>query len=120
MNQSPMLILEDKEDKKLNQLTLAVYVLQCASLFVGVTALVAIIINYIKRPEVQGTRFESHFAWQIRTFWGALLGYVLGVMLFLVLIGYPILLATWVWFVYRVVRGLLNWNDGKPMPDTWI
>lgn len=115
-----MLILEDQEDKKLNQLTLAVYVLQCASLFVGVTALVGVIINYIKRPDVLDTRFDSHFAWQIRTFWGALLGYMIGGVLTIVGIGFLILAATWVWFVYRVIKGLLNFNDGKPMPNTWI
>jgi len=120
MNRQPMLILEDSEDQKLNQLTLIVYILQFASLLVGVTALIGVIINYVKRPDAQDTRFESHFNWQIKTFWVALLGYVLGALLTFVGIGVLILGATWVWFVYRAVRGLLNLNDGKPMPDTLL
>ncbi|RXZ43601.1 DUF4870 family protein [Crenobacter cavernae] len=103
-------------DKKLYQLTLVVYILQIVSLFVGVTALVGVIVNYIKKPDVAGTVFESHFAWQIRTFWWALAGYVLGFLTTFLLVGFLILFATWVWFIYRVVRGFLAFNDGKPLP----
>jgi uncharacterized membrane protein len=50
------------------QLTLVTYLLYAASVFVGVTAIVAVIINYIKRDDTRGTIYESHFTWQIRTF----------------------------------------------------
>lgn len=121
MNQQPMLILEDSEDKKLNQLTLIVYVLQLAGLLTaGVTSLIGVIINYVKRPDANGTRFESHFNWQIKTFWVALIGWVVGSLLMIVGIGFLILGAAWLWFIYRAVKGLLYLNDGKSMPDTWI
>ncbi len=55
-----------------------IYALYAASLFIGVTAIVAIVLNYIKREEAQGTWLESHFIWQIRTFWWSLLWLVVG------------------------------------------
>ncbi|HJU49964.1 MAG TPA: hypothetical protein VJ575_04355, partial [Pseudogulbenkiania sp.] len=103
-------------ERKLNNLTLAVYILQALSLFVGVTAIVAIIINYLKRDDTRGTLYESHFLWQMRTFWWGLLGLALGYLTMFLLVGFVILFAVYVWLIYRVVKGFLNLNDGKPMP----
>jgi len=100
----------------LRQLTLVTYILYALSPFVGVTAIVAIIINYIKRDDARGTLYESHFSWQIRTFWWGLLWTVVGGALIFVLVGFAVLAANGIWMIYRVVRGFLNWNDGKPMP----
>ncbi|KIA79763.1 DUF4870 family protein [Chromobacterium amazonense] len=108
--------LLDENERKLNNLTLAVYILQAVSLLVGVTGIVAVIINYVKRDDVRGTLYESHFEWQIRTFWLALLGYVIGAVLTWLLVGFVILFAVWVWYIYRVVKGFLYFNDRKPLP----
>jgi len=100
----------------LKQLTMVCYILYAVSMFVGLTGLAAIIINYVKRDETRGTIYESHFAWQIRTFWFGLLWAVIGVVTTFLLIGFVILFADFVWCVYRIVKGFLNWNDNKPMP----
>ncbi|CAG4908036.1 DUF4870 family protein [Paraburkholderia gardini] len=88
----------------------------------GLTALVAIIINYVKRPDVAGTPFEAHFNWQIRTFWWGLLGHVIGIALFIVLIGVPILWAVAIWMLYRIIKGWLYLYDNKPLmnPRAWF
>lgn len=96
-------------------LTMIIYVLYAVSYVVGITAIIAIIINYVKREDVAGTFMESHFRWQIRSFWFGLLWFVIGGILAIVLIGWAIIFATWVWLVYRVVKGILYLNDGKPM-----
>ena len=96
-------------------LTTVIYALYAASFFVGITAIVAIIMNYVKRDDVRGTYLESHFRWQIRTFWFALLWAVIGGLLSAVLIGIPILIATGIWVIYRIVKGWLNHNDRKGM-----
>ena len=62
----------------LKQLTMIVYVLYALSAFIGVTGIAAILINYIKRDDTRGTIYESHFTWQIRTFWWSLLWAVIG------------------------------------------
>jgi len=98
------------------QLTLVTYLLYAASVFVGVTAIVAIIINYVKRDDARGTLYESHFTWQIRTFWWGLLWSVIGGLTVFLIVGFAILAANWLWLIYRIVKGFLNWNDGKPMP----
>src|SRR6202012_787479 len=57
----------------------------------GVSGVVAVIINYLKRSETVGTPYEAHFEWQSRTVWMGLVGHLIGVALFIVLIGVPIL-----------------------------
>jgi uncharacterized membrane protein len=110
--------MEDAEKlKELKTLTRVVYALQAAGFVLGgITWIVAVVINYVKRDEVAGTWFESHFRWQIRTFWFGLLWGVIGGILALVLVGFAILFADAVWIIYRIVKGWLNLNDGKPMP----
>lgn len=94
----------------------AVYALQALSFFFGVTALVAVVINYVKREDAAGTVYASHFDWQIRTFWWGLLWTVLGFMLILALgLGFVVLFAAWVWAIYRVVKGWLKLTEGKPV-----
>ena len=107
-----------RDDESLRTLTLVVYILQGVSLFVGVTAVVGIIINYVKRDEAAGTLWQSHFAWQIRSFWLALAGYVLSIPLFWLFgLGMLIFAVTWVWYVYRIVRGFLAFNDRRALPQ---
>ena len=85
----------------------------------GVPSIIAVIINYLKREEARGTFVESHFRWQIRTFWFALLWCVIGGMLFITLLGVPLALgvffATGLWAIYRIARGWLALRDRKPM-----
>jgi uncharacterized membrane protein len=100
----------------LRQLTLVVYILYALSWLVGLSAVVAIIINYVKREDVAGTLYESHFTWQIRTFWWSLLWCVIGLLSMVILIGFVVLLVTAIWSIYRLVKGWLYWNDRKPMP----
>lgn len=94
-------------------LTMMVYALQAASFFVGITAIVAIVVNYVKLDDVRGTWLESHFRWQIRTFWYGLLWGVIGTITFILIIGWFILAADAIWVIYRIVKGWLNLNDGK-------
>ena len=96
-------------------LTHVIYALQAASLLVGITALVAVIINYVKRPDVAGSWLESHFRWQIRTFWFGLLWSVMGFITAFVVVGYFILAANAVWLIYRIVKGWLRLADQKAM-----
>lgn len=97
------------------QVTTVIYALYAASILVGVTCLVAIVMNYVKKDEVAGTFLESHFRWQIRTFWFALLWSVVGVISLFFLVGFFVLGANLLWFIYRIVKGWMNLNDGKPM-----
>jgi uncharacterized membrane protein len=99
----------------LKQITLVIYVLQALSFAFGVTAIVGLVINYIKKDEVAGTYLESHFDWQIRTFWWGLLWAVIGFILAFVLIGFAVMFAAWVWAIYRVVKGWLKLNDNQPV-----
>jgi uncharacterized membrane protein len=103
------------DNSSLKNLTVLVYVLYAASFLAGVTAIVAIIINYVKKSDVAGTIFESHFRWQIRTFWFGLLWSVLGATTSHMMAGWVILGANGIWFIYRIVKGLLYLNDGRPM-----
>jgi uncharacterized membrane protein len=85
----------------------------------GLPSIVAVIMNYARRSATRGTYLESHFRWQIRTFWFALLWAVVCGVLMLTIIGIPLaflgLAALGVWIAYRVIRGWLALRDGRPM-----
>ena len=87
----------------------------------GWPSIIAVILNYVKRNDVQGTFLESHFCWQIRTFWFALLWVVVVALLTITVIGIPIaILLAWgvgLWVLYRIARGLLRLMDGRAMPS---
>ena len=119
-------------------LTHVVYALHAVSLVIGAfgaatvigaflfgwPSIIGVIINYVKRDEARGTFLESHFKWQIRTFWYALLwavvAFLVSLPLMVVLIGFltwPVLMfALGVWAIYRIARGWLALRDGKAMP----
>jgi uncharacterized membrane protein len=91
------------------------------SFLVGWPSIIAVILNYLKRSDARGTWLESHFRWQIRTFWFGLLWVSLCVLFVLVTLGIGILIA-WlplgvitIWFIYRIARGWLALNDRRPM-----
>jgi uncharacterized membrane protein len=107
--------VSEQKLKSAQNVTTVVYALQAASILVGITFLVGVIVNYIKLEDVRDTWLESHFRWQIRTFWFAFLWGVLGVLTLGLGIGLFILTANSIWFIYRVIKGWLNLNDGKEM-----
>lgn len=93
-----------------------VYALQAASFFLGgITSIIGVVVNYVKLADVRGTWFQSHFRWQIRTFWFSLLWTLIGAITVYVLIGWVVLAAVFVWVVYRIVKGWLYLNDGRLM-----
>lgn len=85
----------------------------------GVPSILAVIISYIKKGDARGTYLESHFRWQIRTFWAVLVWCVVGGIFFITLIGIPVALgiffAAGIWAIYRIARGWLALKEGKPM-----
>ncbi len=97
------------------KVTMAVYALQAASFVLGVTLIAAVILNYIKKEDVQGTWLASHFRWQIRTFWFSLLCGAIGAVTLLAGIGFVILGITTIRFIYRIVKGWLRLSEGKEM-----
>ena len=115
--------------------TLAIYALHAFSLLTGIfgaasvvgafligwPSIIAVILNYVKRSETRATWLESHFRWQIRTFWFGLLWVALCVLFVVVTLGVGALIA-WLplafvglWFIYRIARGWLALTDRRPM-----
>ena len=86
----------------------------------GWPSIIAVILNYLKRDEVYGSYLQSHFRWQIRTFWFAMVWLIVMILLFVTLIGIPfawiIGVLTGLWVLYRIARGWLRLIDAKPMP----
>lgn len=102
-------------NKRERNITTIIYALQALSFFFGITLFAAIIINYVKRDDVRGTWLESHFRWQIRTFWFSLLWSVIGAVSLIFVIGYFILIGGMLWLIYRIAKGWLNLANGREM-----
>ena len=124
-------------DESLVTYTNVIYALHSLSVLIGLTtfhtvvlsficglpSIIAVIMNYARRSATHGTYLESHFRWQIRTFWYAVLWSVViwavSVPLMLILIGIPIFIVGYValaiWIIYRVARGWMALRDKRPM-----
>jgi uncharacterized membrane protein len=121
--------------ESLIKLTHVIYALHAFSLVTGIAgaatvvgafligwpSIIAVILNYVKRREARGTWLETHFRWQIRTFWFGLLWVTLCGVFIVATLGIGLLIA-WlplalvgVWFIYRIVRGWLRLMDHRPM-----
>ena len=110
-------VSEEARLKPMKDLALIVYILYTLGFFTGwLTAIAGVMIDYIRREEVAGTWLESHFRWQIRTFWFGLLWWVVGGVTTLILVGWAVLFANTCWIIYRIIKGWLNLSEGKPMP----
>ena len=116
-------------------LTLILYILYILAIITGgLLAVIALIINYVKRSDVRGSIFESHFTWQINTFWWYLIWNVIAFVPFLFLfftgenpnafagvaLGASIfcigvIAISWLWIVYRAIKGIIRLNDNLPM-----
>jgi uncharacterized membrane protein len=107
----------------LHALSLLIGVLTAATIvgaFVfGIPSIIAVVINYLKRADASGTYIESHFRWQIRTFWFSLLWVVVAAVLFITILGIPlaiiVLFAAGLWAIYRIARGWLALRNRRPM-----
>jgi uncharacterized membrane protein len=124
-------------DESLITYTHVIYALHAFSVLIGITtgwavvgyficglpSIIAVIMNYVRRSDTRGTFLESHFRWQIRTFWFAVLwALVIGAVtlpLWLVLIGIPMTFVGFailgIWIIYRVLRGWMALRDRRPM-----
>jgi uncharacterized membrane protein len=123
----PGLVMTTHVIYALHTLSIAIGILTAATIIgafiFGLPSIAAVIINYVKRDDVRGTFLDSHFRWQIRTFWfaalWATLGIVLWVVLAIVLIGFvigpAILVLTGLWVIYRVARGWLALRSARPI-----
>jgi uncharacterized membrane protein len=129
----PMTADAPKVDESLITYTHVIYALHALAVLVGLTtfhtvvlsfvgglpSIIAVIMNYARRSATVGTFLESHFRWQIRTFWFALLWTVVCTVLIMTIIGavigLPGFLALGIWIIYRVARGWLALRDRRPM-----
>jgi uncharacterized membrane protein len=93
------------------------------SFIFGWPSIIAVIINYVKRGDARGTWLESHFTWQIRTFWFAMLWailiFLIGLPLTLVIVGFGIwaigFFILGIWAIYRIVMGWSRLNSRRPV-----
>ncbi len=95
-------------------------VLVVTAFLTGWPSIIAVIINYVKRGDTRGTWLDSHFGWQLRTFWYAVLWVVIAGLVFLTVIGIPLawllVVVVGIWVFYRIIRGWIALANGKAMP----
>jgi len=112
------------DDDALRKVTLVDYLLHIAGLLfsMGLLSVVALIINYVKRDDATGTIYRSHMDWMISTFWWTLFWVVVAFVpsMLLAVVSFGLLSFLFVipglWYLYRMVKGLLRLTDGRPVP----
>lgn len=86
----------------------------------GAFSFIPLIINYVKREDSANTFVYSHHGWQIRSFWWYLVWMAVGGVLFMTIVGIPaaflLWAVAWLWKLYRLIKGIVDLNDNKPMP----
>lgn len=95
---------------------LIVYILHGLAIFNGLTAIIGVVVSHIKVGEVGSDFARSHHRWLIRSFWWGLMWMVIATVLMIIGIGFLIYLVVAVWWIYRVVRGFINFAERRPMP----
>jgi uncharacterized membrane protein len=103
--------MTDSQEQGLKTIATVVYALQAIGLLPFAPVLpwiVGVVIDYVKRDDAASTWLASHFRWQIRTFWWALLWALIGGILAFVLVGFVVLAADYIWIIYRIVKGWLR------------
>ena len=100
---------------------LVIYILYLASLVIGITGIVGIVLAYINRGKAGGF-VESHYTFLIRTFWIGLLYALISVVLMMLVIGFVLMLAVAVWFIARYILGIQALQRGEPVrnPQSWL
>jgi len=97
------------------------YILHLVGACTGLLSIVALIINYVVKDD-HGGLMASHHEWMIRTFWYTILGFVVGWLLIITVIGIPLAwlvwLGSWLWYIYRHVKGLIELSSDKSMSAT--
>ena len=100
------------------------YILHLVGACTGLLSIVALIINYVVKKD-HGELMASHHEWMIRTFWYTFLGFVIAWVLVFTVIGIPLAwllaLGSWLWYIYRHIKGLIDLSSDKPMSATaWL
>ncbi|MBP6563311.1 MAG: hypothetical protein KA214_07560 [Neisseriaceae bacterium] len=97
--------------------TLMVYIAIAVGLFTaGAGTVIGLIYAYVRRDDIRDTIYYSHMNYLIKTVWVALGLMIVGFVTTVILIGFVILFAAFVWFVYRLVMGFVRWNDHERAP----
>jgi uncharacterized membrane protein len=104
-----------------NALAMSVYVLYGIGYFTGISALIGVVLAHVKVDDTDPV-LQSHYQFQIRTFWIGFLYITIGCVLTMVLIGIPILIWWFVWSLIRIVKGLIAVNENRPIanPKSWL
>jgi uncharacterized membrane protein len=103
------------------QLALIVYILYFVAYFVGITAIVGVVIAHVQKGS-GNAMLDSHYDFQIRTFWVGVLYLIVGFVLMFVLIGFLVWGWWFVWSLIRNIKGILALNENRPIanPSSWL
>ncbi len=98
-----------------------IYILYLLSLLFGVTSLVGLIMAYVNKGDAPEW-VQSHYRFQIRTFWIGLLFGVIGAFTVAFVVGILILVFLLVWWIARCVTGMRYFSEGRAHPDpaSWM
>ena len=112
---------ESESGESVSKLPLIVYILYLASFFVGITVIIGVVLAYIDRSRAPEW-MQTHYQYQIRTFWIGLLMGIVGFLTLVFWVGFIILFLMSCWFAIRCVKGMMRVSNQEPIanPETWL
>ncbi|QLB13882.1 hypothetical protein A6A11_01770 [Bisgaardia hudsonensis] len=95
------------------------YILFAIGIFTGgFITIIGLVLAYIKRKDVVGTIYHDHLTYLIRTFWISVIGSILSFILLFILIGYLGFILLSLWYIFRIVYGLIQLLNKQPVTAT--
>ena len=110
-----------RQDNSARQIAFAIYILYLANIFLALTGIVGVVLAYVYRGDGPGW-LQSHYRFQIRTFWIGILYSVISIVLMFVFVGYVLALLVVLWLIVRCAKGMKHLSRGQPHPDpaSWL
>jgi uncharacterized membrane protein len=102
-------------------MALIVYILYLVAFVIGISAIVGVVLAYVQQGK-GGPWLQSHYQFQIRTFWIGLLGSIISALLVFIVIGWFLMIAVAIWYIVRCVKGIVWLQAGEAVPDptSWV
>jgi uncharacterized membrane protein len=113
--------MNDSTENDSSSIAKVIYILLIVGTIIGITGIIALIMAYVNKDD-SSHWLQTHYRFQIRTFWIGILYFVIGTITFNIVIGFFILIFTFFWWIIRCAKGLKQLENKQPVKnlESWM